>query len=148
MSKQNTPSFSSIVKAHTTLPQQNIPFLLATPLRLNIKDIDLLNEFDLITSRFTPKHEGIYHIICQVEWVTPMAVGQYRMRIEDILGNVYAETWIFNVLNQRYTSIISQIVHLTPNNIIYPQLYHNVVGGALIESGLGYACYFCVYRIG
>jgi len=115
LSTINKPSFSSLVSCHQNLPRQTIPNNAYTQVRLDHKEIDLLNEFNIATSTFTPVREGYYLVTGYIAWFQGV-INTARQLFISVGGiTIYQDNNYSSAVNPN-SNQTTGLLHLTPNN--------------------------------
>lgn len=119
----------------------------ATVILFDTVIFDRLNEFNLVTGRFTPIRAGWYLLTFNVS-LESLIVGTNDVvaRITQIGGFDQAEEMIHATLNDVERRNMSTLTYLTPNNQVHAMEGHAAFGNVRIRNDTAY-CMFSGIRL-
>lgn len=141
------PKFASRFVSSITPPNQNIPNVILTRVRLDAEILDGMDEFDAaVNYSFTPRRAGYYLLTGQVYWDTTVATRQYQASITRDAALSLALAAINAEGPNRLLQAVCTIAYLTPNNQVWLEVLQASGAPAVLVSG-PYGCFLAGHRL-
>lgn len=143
---EKIPIASSRFKVYPAVGGQIYVSGVGAPLLFDTKVFDGLDEFDLVTSTFTPKRAGYYLLGTQL-WLAAVA-GVYAQQIGFLILPAIALAWDYTEVRDGQPHILrcSTVEYLTPNDVV--EVYAGQTsGGNTVVLGGRQDTYFNAHRL-